>query len=156
MKMVFRLVVLAATAALGFWLWTVLFPSPEKAILKKISGLAATATISASDGNIIRATKVGNLIGYFSTDAEISFDVSGYPAHTFSGRDEIREAAAGGFTSLTTLNVQFLDASVRIGADKQTAEVSCTARVYGSDKKDYGVQDNSRFSSPINSRTSPR
>ena len=49
-------------------------------------------------------------------------------AHTLSGRDEIRETAAGGFASLTALNVQFLDASVRLGTDKQTADVSCTAQ----------------------------
>jgi len=141
MKIVSRLVLLVAAAALGFWLWTILFPSPEKLVLRKISGLAATATIGASDGNITRVTKVSNLIGYFSTDGEISFDVTGYPARTFSGRDEIREAAAIGFNSLTTLNVQFLDVSVRIGTDRQTADVSCTARVFGSEKKDYGVQE---------------
>ena len=83
---------LAVAAALGFWLWTVLFPSPEKIVLKKISSLAATATVSASDGNITRATKVSNLIGYFSTDAEITVDMPGRrqptrcPAATKSGR----------------------------------------------------------------------
>ena len=143
MKIIFRLVLLAASVALGCWLWTVLFPGPEKLVLRKISSLAATATFSASDGNITRATKVSSFIGYFSTDAEIIFDVKGYPAHTLSGRDEIRESAAGGFTSLSALNVQFLDVSVRLGADKLTADVSCTARVYGGDgrDKDFGVQE---------------
>jgi hypothetical protein len=141
MKIAFRLVLLAAAAALGCWLWTVFFPSPEKVILKKIASLAATATFSAADGNITRASKVSNLIGFFSTDAEISVDAPELGAHTLSGRDEIRETAAGGFTSLTTLTVQFLDVSVRLGADKQTADVSCTARVNAGDKKDYGVQE---------------
>ena len=36
MKIFFRLVLLAAVAALGFWLWTVFFPSPEQVALKKI------------------------------------------------------------------------------------------------------------------------
>ena len=48
MKIVFRLVLLVAAAALGLWLWTVLFPSPEKLVLRKISNLAATATIGKS------------------------------------------------------------------------------------------------------------
>jgi hypothetical protein len=141
MKIAFRLVLLAAAATLGFWFWTVLFPSPEKLVLKKISSLARTATISVSDGNITRATKVSNLIGYFAVDADIHFDVTGYPAHTLSGRDEIREAAAGGFTSLTTLTIQFLDLTVRLGADKLTADVSCTAKVNAGDSKDFGVQE---------------
>ena len=46
-----------------------------------------------------------------------------------------------GFTSLPTLNVEFLDATVRLGADKQTADVSCTAKVNAGDRKDYGVQE---------------
>ncbi len=33
MKILVRLVLLAALAGLGFWLWTVLFPSPEKILL---------------------------------------------------------------------------------------------------------------------------
>ena len=65
MKIAFRLVLLAAAAGLGFWLWTVLFPSPEKAVLKKISGLARTVTVSASDGNITRATRSTMFIGLF-------------------------------------------------------------------------------------------
>jgi hypothetical protein len=58
-----------------------------------------------------------------------------------SGRDEIREAAAGAFTSLTTLNVQFLDVTVRLAADKLTADVSCAAKVNAGDSKDFGVQE---------------
>jgi hypothetical protein len=141
MKTAFRLVLLAAVAVLGFWLWTVCFPSPEKAVQRKISSLAATATFSAGDGNITRAAKVSSFIGFFTTDAEISFDVTGYPTHVLSGRDEIREAAAGGFTTLSALKVQFLDVSVRLGADRQTADVSCTVRVNVGGNKDYGVQE---------------
>ena len=141
MKIIFRLALLAAAVALGFWLWTVFFPSPEKVVRQRIASLAATATFSASDGNITRASKASNLFGYFSTDAEISLEVMGYPAATLSGRDEIREAAARGFAGLTTLKVEFLDVSVRLGPDKQTADVSCTARVNAGDKKDFGVQE---------------
>jgi hypothetical protein len=141
MKTAFRLVLLAAAAALGFWLWTVFFPSPEKAVLKKIASLATTATFSAGDGNITRANKASNFIGFFAPDAEISYAVIGYPASTLSGRDEIRETSVRVFTGLTALKVEFLDVSVRLGADKQTADVSCTVRVNAGDKKDYGVEE---------------
>ena len=141
MKIAFRLVLLAAAAALGFWCWLILFPSPEQLVLKKISSLARTATISAGDSNLTRAAKVSNLISYFTPDAEISFEVTDYHARTLSGREEIREAAVAGFTSLTSLKVQFLDATAHIAADKLTADVSCTARVTAGNSKEFGVQE---------------
>ena len=141
MKIAWRLALLAAAAGLGCWLWTVFFPSPEKIVLKKIASLAATATVSSADGNATRAMKVSNLISYFSSDVEISYDISGVGAHTMSGRDEIRETAAGAFTQLTSVSVQFFDAAARVGADKQTAEVTCTARVSVGDGKDFGIQE---------------
>jgi len=141
MKTVFRLVLLAALAAGGFWLWTVLFPSPEKVILRKIARLATTATFRTNDNNLTRAGKAMKLVSFFAPDGQITFDATGYPARTLSGRDEIKEAALAGFTGLTQLKVQFLDATVRFGADRQTADVSCTARVDAGDSKDYDVQE---------------
>jgi hypothetical protein len=141
MKIAFRLVALAVLGGAGFWLWTVFFPSPEKAVLKKISGLAATATISPNDGAITRAEKVSSLTGYFSPDAEIIYDVSVAGAGTLSGRDEIRETAAGGFANAPSLKVQLNDARARIGPDKQSAEVTCTALISAGDNKDFGIQE---------------
>lgn len=141
MKITFRIVLLAVAAGLGFWLWTILFPSPEKQVLKKISSLAETATLSADDGNITRAGKVSNLIGFFSADAQIVLDIPGMGHGTLNGRDEIREAAAGGFTRLKSLNVKFLDATPKVSADKQSAEVNCTAEVRMDSSKELGVQE---------------
>jgi len=141
MKIAIRLVLLAAMAALGFWLWTVLFPGPEKVIRGKMSTLATTATFGSADSNLNRAAKAANLVGYFSEDAQISLDVSGYGTISISGRDEIRERSYGGFAALPALKVEFLDVTVRLGADQQTADVTCTARVYVGNSKDYGVQE---------------
>lgn len=141
MKIASRLVLLAILGVLGFWLWTVLFPSPEKVVLKKVSSLAATATVSAGDGTITRATKVSSLISYFSTDAEIHYDIPGVGARSITGRDEIREMAAGGFANVKTLKVQFQDATAQVAPDKQSAEVNCTARVSAEDTKDFGIQE---------------
>ena len=141
MKIAFRLVLAAAAAGLVFWLWTVLFPSPEKIVLNKISKLAAIATVSAGDGNLIRAAKVSNLIGYFSTDAEIHYDVPDGGAHMLNGRDEIRQAAAAGFMQLSSIKVQFFDAAARVSPDKQSAVVTCTARVHAGNSRDFGIQE---------------
>ena len=141
MKTAFRLVFLAAVAILGFWLWTILFPSPEKVVLKKISSLAATATVNVHDSNLIRAAKAANLVDFFTTDAEIILNVPDLPNRTLSGREEIQETALAVFANVKTLNVQFLDVTARIGADKQAADVSCTVKVNTGDSKDYGVQE---------------
>jgi len=141
MKIAARILLLALLAGLGFWLWTMLFPSPEKQVLKKISGLAATASFSADASNIIRAGKVSSLISYFSTDAQILVEVSGVGRGSLNSRDEIREAAAGVFTRLKSLNVKFLDATAEVGADKLTAEVNCTGEVQIGDSKEPGVQE---------------
>jgi hypothetical protein len=141
MKITSRLVLFAVLAALGFWLWTILFPSPEKIVLKKVSNLAASANISRADGNITRAAKAGNVVSEFANDAEIDFDVAGVGARTLSGRDEIRETAMGGFANVPSLKVQFLDAAAKVGAGKLTAEVTCTERVSAGDNKDFGIQE---------------
>lgn len=141
MKIVFRVVLFAVLAGAGFWLWTILFPSPEKVVLKKVSNLAASANISATDGNITRAAKASNVVSEFASDAEVFFDVSGAGAHTLTGREEIRETAMGGFASVPSMKVKFMDANARVGADKQTAEVTCTAQVSAGDSKDFGIQE---------------
>lgn len=141
MRIAIRLVLLVALAALGFWGWTVLFPSAEQVILKKMASLSATATFNASDSNINRAAKAAALVGYFNNEAEIIVDVTGMGSHTLGSKDEIREAAYGGFAALPGLKVSFLDTTVRVGADQQTAEVSCTVRIFVGESKEYGVQE---------------
>ena len=139
MKIAFRLVALAALGGLACWLWTIFFPSPEKVVLKKISTLAATANTSVNDSTLARAAKAGSVVSQFASDAEIALDGTG--ARTLSGRDEIREAALGGFANVPSLKVQFMDTTARVAADKQSAEVTCTARVSTGDSKDFGIQE---------------
>jgi len=52
MKIAFRILLFAALAALGIWLWTVLFPSPEKVIRQRLMELARTASSSPDEGNL--------------------------------------------------------------------------------------------------------
>jgi len=136
MKIAVRLVLLAALVALGFWLWAVLFPSPEKIILKKMAGLAAAATFKANDSPILRASQAADVVSYFSNDAEIVVE-----SRSLSGREEIREQAYGGFATLPGLKTSFLDVTAHVNPDQQNAEVNCTARIFVGDSKDYGVQE---------------
>ena len=121
MKIVTRLVFLAVLGGLGFWLWIILFPSPEKAVLKKIASLAATATFSTDASNLTRAGKVNRVVGMFTSDAQIILNASSPGGHTFSGSDEIRAAALGGFGSLPSLKVEFLDATAKVSPAPETS-----------------------------------
>ena len=117
MKIALRMAGLAVLGGLGIWLWLGLFPSPEQAVRKQVAALAATATLRPDDGAITRAGKVSSLIGFFATNADISYDLPGVGAGALAGRDEIREAAVGGLPRRCdgALNVEFLDATVRVG-----------------------------------------
>lgn len=141
MKIAIRLVLLAIIAGAGFWLWTVLFPSPQKIVLKKIVSLAAAATVDAADNNLTRAGKAVKLSGFFATDAEIVINMPAAGDHTISGRKEIKERALAGFANISSLKVQFFDATATASPDGQTAAVSCTARVNAGNSKDDGVQE---------------
>ena len=141
MKTIFRLVLLAALAALGFCLWVVLFPSPEKVIRSRLADLARTATFGAKDSAIARGLKAQRLANFFSADAQLIFDAPGVGQRTLTGREEIKETAAAGFQSLPTLGVEFLDVNIRLDAARRDAEVSLTAKVRSGDSKDFGVQE---------------
>jgi len=140
-KIAGRLILVVILAALGFWLYTVFFPNLEKVVLKRVASLAKTVTVTPNDGNITRAAKVSSIISYFSTDAEIHVEGPEIGNKSITGRDEIREIAAGGMANVSSLSVQFDDATAHIGADKQSAEVDCTARVSVKDSKDFGIQE---------------
>ena len=141
MKTIIRLGLLVALCALGFWLWTVLFPSPEKIVLNKISNLAATASFGAGTGNIQRAGKASNVTSFFAPEAQIVLGATSMGPRTLNGRDEIRTTALAGFASLPSLQVKFIDVTAKVGTDQQSAEVSCTAEAHTGDSKDFGVQE---------------
>jgi hypothetical protein len=141
MKIVIRLFLLAAAVALGWWLWTVFFPSPERVVLKRMQSLAKLLTFKSDISNLGRASRASEFISYFSVDTEIVVDVPELGAHTLSGRDEVREAGNGGFVTVPSLSVSFLDATVKLGPDRQTAEVSCTLKASVGNDKDFGVQE---------------
>jgi ketosteroid isomerase-like protein len=106
-----------------------------------MASLATTATFNAGESNLQRAAQAASLISYFGEEAEIVVDVTGLGSHKLTGREEIREHVYGGFATLPGLKVSFLDVSVSFGADHQTAEVSCTARIFVGNDQEYGVQE---------------
>ncbi len=133
MKIVFRVVLLAALAAVGVWLWAVWFPSPEKIVRQRLATVAQRASFAADEGVLARLAHAESLADCFSTNVEINLDVPGRIQHTILGRDEITQAATAARATVNSLNVKFLDVDVTIGPDKRSAVADFTveARVGG-------------------------
>lgn len=128
MKWVRRILLGLALLALGLWLWSVLFPGPEKIIRKRLAALAADASFAGNEGPMVRAAKIARILGLFSLDAEITFEAPGRGQQSLRGREDIRQAALGAQSALPSLKVEFLDVNVTVAPDKQSAVVDLTAR----------------------------
>src|SRR5579872_1722655 len=122
-----RLALVTAIGAAGFWAWQFLFPSPEHVIRKRLGELAAAASIAPNEGALAKLAKTQKLIGFFTSDVQITVDVPGRSLQTFNGRDEIQQAALGARGLLSTLKVQFLDVFVSVVSDKQSGQAHLTA-----------------------------
>jgi hypothetical protein len=122
MKIVFRIVLITALAMLGVWLWTVLFPSPEKIIRRRLTELARTASISIGEGDLARLAAARRLAGFFSTNVEVNVDLPGLARQNIMDRDEITQAAMIAHTR----TVKFPDISVTLAPGRQSAMVDLT------------------------------
>ncbi len=141
MKIAFRLVLFAALAALGVWLWFVLFPSPEKIIRQRLTELARTASFSSGEGDLAKLAAAQKLAGFFATNVEINLDVPGRVQHSLTGRDEIKEAALGARSTLSGLKVQFPDINITVAPDKQSAVADLTVEASVAGERDAIVQE---------------
>ena len=54
MKNLLRLILLALLIAVGFWVWNILFPNPQKIIRHRLNKLAQLASFAPNEGNFSR------------------------------------------------------------------------------------------------------
>ena len=141
MKIVFRIILFAALAALGIWLWTVLFPSPEKVIRKRLVGLANAVSFSSDGNNLVRLAGAQSLGGFFSVDVQVDIDVPGHERHSFTSRQEITQAALAARSAVTALKVKFPDINITVAPDKQSAVANLTLEARVSGQPDLIVQE---------------
>ena len=142
MKIILRLVLLAAFIAAGIWLWAILFPSPEQVVRKRLVQAAAEASFNSGENPLVIAARSETLAGYFSTNVEIHINAPEYerPLELF-GRDEITQVAAGVRLHLSSLKVEFPDVSVTVAPDKLSAVADVAVKVQAAGQKDFDVQE---------------
>ena len=137
MKIVVRVILLVTLAALGFWLWTVLFPSPEKIIRKQLASLASDVSFSQDENTLVKVADAQGVADFFSSNVVINIDVPGHEQQTIAGRDQITQAALVSRQQVTALDVKFPDVNVTVAPDKNsaTADVTLEATVSGEHDK---------------------
>ena len=141
MNKLLRLILVAALLALGAWLWTALFSGPEKIIRKRLAEVARAASFGPNEGSLARFANVAKLTGYFSADIEVKIEALGERQRAFSGRDEITQAALAVRSAVSALKVEFLDVTVTMAPDRQSANADLTARAAVPGQKDFEVQE---------------
>ncbi|MGB7749158.1 MAG: hypothetical protein WBN75_17935 [Verrucomicrobiia bacterium] len=140
MKIVFRIVLLAALAALGVWLWTVLFPGPEKVIRKRLTELARTVSSSPSESDLARLATAHSVAGFFATTVELNMDLPELGQRTMD-REEITQAALMGRSRAGGLYVKFPDINITVAPDQQSAVVDLTVEANISGERDSIVRE---------------
>jgi hypothetical protein len=141
MKIGFRAFAAVILILLGVWLWTILFPSPQKIIRRHLEAVARCVSFAPGEGLLVRLGGAQSLAGYFATNAVIKLEVPGHEQFTFSGRNEITQAALTARSALGGMKVKFLDVSVKVAPNRQSATVDLTVDANISDQPNVMVQD---------------
>ena len=140
MKIIIRIVLLVALAVLGIWLWTVLFPSPEKVIRRRLTELARTVSSSANESDLARLAAARSAAGFFAADVELNVDLPELGQRTMD-REEITQLALMGSSRAGGLQVKFPDINITVAPDKQSAVADLTVEANVSGEHDSIVRE---------------
>ena len=141
MKIIFRIVLLAALAALGVWLWTILFPSPEKVIHRRLAKLASTVSSSANESDLTRLAAARSVAGFFSANVELNVDLPELGQRDSMDREEITQLALMARSRAGGLQVKFPDINITVAPDKQSAVADLTVEANISGERDSIVRE---------------
>jgi len=139
-----RLIALAVVLAVVFWLWQALFPSPEHVIRNRVAKVARLISFSSNEGNLTTLSKVSSLLTYFSPDIQCSIETPDIPDAgdwTIAGREDLRNNVLSAHSMVESLRAEFIDVTVAIAPDRQTATAELTARVSLPNDKDFIVHE---------------
>ena len=113
----------------------------DAVIRKRLDKVATLISFNGKEGNIAKIANVQQFTSYFSTNIEITVDTPAQSKQTLSGRDELTQAALGVRSMLSGLNVEFLDQTITLSADKTEATVSLTGKARVPGDRDLLVQE---------------
>jgi hypothetical protein len=91
-KRVLQLVLVAILAVAGYFAWTWLNPTPEKAIRKQMEKLAETLVGKPGEGNIARVAGINKTLGFFAPDIYINGEGIAQVNDAIQGHNELQQA----------------------------------------------------------------
>jgi hypothetical protein len=141
MKWALRILGVALLAGAGYWAWLTFFPGPEQVIQKRLQSLARATSFPRNEAALPRLANAQAMANFFTTDVEVTVDIPGRSQQTFSGREEVLQAAVAARSSVNGLNVDFFDIIITVAPDRQSAVANLTARARIPTEKDFYVQE---------------
>src|SRR6187200_963652 len=94
-----RILVLTILIAAGVAGWMWFFPSPEKAVRKRLTEVAAAASFAANEGAVAKLQNAQKLMSYCTADIEVAVDAYNQRI-TCTGKDELMQAVMYARTQL--------------------------------------------------------
>jgi hypothetical protein len=141
MKMVLRWILLAALVALGVWLWTVLFPGPEKIIRRHLEGLARTASTPGNEADLTRLAAANQVANFFASNVELKVTLPELGQHSSLDREEIIQLAMIARGRAGGVRVTFPDIIVTVAPDRQSAVADVTVEANVAGERDRVLQE---------------
>lgn len=127
--------------ALGFWLYTVLFPSDETVIRKRMQTIARLASFNPGEGDLARLANISQLTAFFTPDISMRFEGTRPELQNLSGRDTLRQLFMVARSNLQRMSVRFPDIVVTVDPDGRTATVNVTVVADVNAEKDFILQE---------------
>lgn len=118
----------AAAALAGYLAVTWLFPGPEKIIRKRIAEVEKLVSFAPNEGPLAKLGNSQKLLGYFSSDIQLTLNVPGRREITLNGREELQQAIMGARAQASSLRVEFHDVQVQVLASKTDATALVTVK----------------------------
>ena len=141
MKRILQIGLAIVLAGLAFWLWTVMFPSPEKVVRSRLNALAKAISFKSGASTIAKAYNAEKAAEFFTTDVDVEVSLAGFEPISLHGRDEILQIAMAARSRLTSLKVEFPDVNITFSADGQTAKVNLTGKATIPGERDISAQE---------------
>jgi acyl CoA:acetate/3-ketoacid CoA transferase alpha subunit len=141
MKIVFRIVLLAALMALGVWLWTALFPRPEKVIRKRLTELARTVSSSANESDLARLASARSVAGFFAATVELNVDLPELGQRNSLDHEEITQLTLMARSRAGGVRVKFPDINITVAPNQQSAVADLTVEANISGEHDSVVRE---------------
>src|SRR5436190_2865125 len=123
-----RILLLAMLTAVALWLWGLLFPNPERQIRKRLAEVALAASFCGKEAPAAQLYNSQHLTSFCTDDVEVVVELPGRSRYTVTGRDELLQGAMAARGFANGLKVEFLDITVTVAPDRQSAVADLTAK----------------------------